>query len=140
MTSVAQPRTPASDSDDNDSGARLRMKPDGPASGRVDGGWWPRSRDLAVEIPPLAAALAEHLGTRLRISYDIAAWDPAPRRVASGGSIVRLGGYRYQPAGTVDVAGGVHHLVLTVVPSDTDDETARTALAAAASTTTEGRH
>ena len=34
---------------------RLRLKPRGPVTGFVDGGWWPRSRDLAAELPALLA-------------------------------------------------------------------------------------
>lgn len=36
---------------------RLQLKPEGPTTGFVDGAWWPRSRDLAAELPSLATAL-----------------------------------------------------------------------------------
>ena len=34
---------------------RLRLKPKAATTGFVDGGWWPRSRDFAVELPGLLA-------------------------------------------------------------------------------------
>ena len=34
---------------------RLRLKPKAPLSGYVDGAWWPRSDDLAAELPDLLA-------------------------------------------------------------------------------------
>jgi Family of unknown function (DUF5994) len=37
--------------------ARIRLKPRSDHRGMVDGAWWPRSRDLARELPPLIAAL-----------------------------------------------------------------------------------
>jgi hypothetical protein len=37
---------------------RLRSKPKAPTTGWVDGGWWPRSRDLAAELPGLLSVLA----------------------------------------------------------------------------------
>ena len=30
---------------------RLRLKPKAPRTGYVDGAWWPRSHDLAAELP-----------------------------------------------------------------------------------------
>ena len=38
-----------------DADVRLRLKPAAPTSGHVDGSWWPRSRDLAAELPDLLA-------------------------------------------------------------------------------------
>jgi hypothetical protein len=39
---------------------RLSLKPTGSVRGAVDGAWWPRSTDPAVEL----AALIEELGTQ----------------------------------------------------------------------------
>lgn len=41
---------------------RLSLKPTGLTTGQVDGAWWPRSRDLSVELQGLAAALTDRLG------------------------------------------------------------------------------
>ena len=32
---------------------QLRLKPKAPTTGWADGGWWPRSRNLAAELPGL---------------------------------------------------------------------------------------
>jgi hypothetical protein len=65
---------------------RLSLKPSSSARGAVDGVWWPRSTDPAIEL----AALIEALGARRIPVYGIAlnraGWDSAPRRIrlASG--------------------------------------------------------
>ncbi|MFS8102185.1 DUF5994 family protein [Lentzea alba] len=40
----------------------------------VDGAWWPRSSDLAAELPPLIAALAGRLGRATRVTFNLTAW------------------------------------------------------------------
>ena len=79
---------------------RLRLKPKAATTGFVDGGWWPRSRDLAVELPGLLAVLAVRLGRIERVSYHLGDWDPIPARLTVEGRVVRLGGYRAQHAST----------------------------------------
>jgi Family of unknown function (DUF5994) len=66
---------------------RLRLKPKAATTGFVDGGWWPRSGDLAVELPGLLAVLAVRLGRIERVSYHLADWGPTPARL-SGSSIL----------------------------------------------------
>lgn len=69
-----------------DCSARLSLKPSSSARGIIDGAWWPRSRDPAVEL----AALIEEFGaqrTPVRgIALNRAGWDSVPRRIplASG--------------------------------------------------------
>jgi hypothetical protein len=40
---------------------RPRLKPKAPTTGWVDGGWWPRSRDLPAELSGLLSVLAVRL-------------------------------------------------------------------------------
>src|SRR5919112_5460245 len=61
---------------------RLRLKPKAATTGVVDGGWWPRSRDLAVELPGLLAVLAVRLGRIERVSYHLTEWAPAVRKIS----------------------------------------------------------
>src|ERR1700754_5356278 len=82
---------------------RLRLKPKAPQSGYVDGAWWPRSDDLAAELPDLLAVLSVRLGRIDRVMYNLDEWAEAPAKVATGGRRVRLDGYRRQPAHTVEV-------------------------------------
>lgn len=100
---------------------RLRLKPTAPATGSVDGAWWPRSRDLSTELPALLAVLATRLGGVERVSYNLATWDAAPRRIDIEGRQLRLGGFRTQHPHTVDVIGANgSRLILLVVPPATD--------------------
>lgn len=112
---------------------RVGLKPDGPASGDVDGAWWPGSWDLAGELPALAALLAARLGWVERVTYNLSVWDPAPRRVTVDGRVVRLEGFVSQPAEVVTVVGrgGRLRLTLLVVPPDTDPATAERVVARA---------
>jgi hypothetical protein len=100
---------------------RLRLRPKSPTTGYVDGAWWPHSHDLTAELPSLLAVLAVRLGRVERVSYNLAEWDPAPRRVNVDGDLTRLGGFTSQPAHTVDtIATDGQRMTLLVVPSDTD--------------------
>jgi len=110
---------------------RLRLKPRGPSGGQVDGGWWPRSRDLAAELPSLLAVLAVRLGRIERLTYHLTDWSPAPRKIICRGGVVRLGGYRTQPACTVNVLAENQRVTLLVVPPQTPPQNAHAALMAA---------
>ena len=91
---------------------RLRLKPKAPTTGWVDGGWWPRSRDLAVELPGLLAVLAVRLGRIERVNYHLGEWGPTGGKISCGGGVVRLGGYRTQHAGTMDVIAALQRVTL----------------------------
>jgi hypothetical protein len=113
---------------------RLRLKPKAPQSGYVDGAWWPRSDDLAAELPDLLAVLSVRLGRIDRVMYNVNEWARAPAKLATGGRQVRLDGYRRQPTNTVEVLGlNRNRIVLLVAPPNADPaETHATLMAAAA--------
>ena len=110
---------------------RLRLKPKAPATGVVDGGWWPRSRDLATEVPTLLTVLAVRLGTVEGVSYHLGDWGLTPRKIKVGGARVRLAGYRSQHPGTIDVYNQRQLVTLLVVAPDATARVARAALMAA---------
>ena len=110
---------------------RLRLKPRAPVTGFVDGGWWPRSRDLPAELPALLAVLAVRLGPVESVSYNLDAWGLAPRRITIDGRIVRLAGYRSQHPATIDVLSAGHRVTLLVVPPEATPEAAQGTLMAA---------
>ncbi|MFS8096942.1 DUF5994 family protein [Lentzea alba] len=115
VTANEQPRFPL----------RLRLRPKALTAGYVDGAWWPRSRDLAAELPALLAVLAVRLGEIPRVSYNLTEWESAPRQIAAEGVRVRLSGFWSRPAHTVDVvAGDRRRLTLLVVPPDTEPSAA----------------
>ena len=112
---------------------RLKLKPQSPsATGYVDGAWWPRSRDLARELPALLSVLSVRLGHIERICYHLTEWDPTVRKISADGTIVRLAGYRAQRADTVDVLAARQRVSLLVVPPATSPEAAHRALMTAA--------
>jgi hypothetical protein len=111
---------------------RLSVKPVGTVvTGQVDGAWWPHSRDLVGELAALLPALVERLGPVERVSYRLTEWDRADRKVDIGGTRVRLGGFHSKAAHTVDVLAEHHRLTLLVVPPDTADGAASSALSIA---------
>jgi hypothetical protein len=112
---------------------RLRLRPKALTTGYVDGAWWPRSRDLAAELPALLAVLAVRLGEISRVSYNLTEWDTAPRQIAAGGIRVRLGGFWSRPPNTVDVVtGDRRRLTLLLVPPGTDPSAAHQTMMRAA--------
>jgi hypothetical protein len=110
---------------------RLRLKPRAPVTGFVDGGWWPRSRDLPAELPALLAVLELRLGRVESVSYNLDAWGSTPRKITIDGRLVRLAGYRSQHPATIDVHSAGHRVTLLVVPPDATPEAAHGALMAA---------
>lgn len=111
---------------------RLKLKPKAPATGYVDGAWWPRSRNLSAELPALLAVLAVRLGRIRRVSYNLTAWDAAPRSITVDGLPVRLGGFHSQHTHTIDVIGQNDPLItLLVVPPQTSPATVHEILARA---------
>ncbi len=99
---------------------RLKLRPKALTTGYVDGAWWPRSRNLAAELPALLAVLAVRLGEVPRMSYNLTEWETAPSQLAIDGVKVRLSGFWSRPEHTVDVvASDRRRLTLLVVPPET---------------------
>ena len=112
---------------------RLRLKPKGPRSGYVDGAWWPRSDDLAAELPDLLAVLSVRLGRIDRVLYNLDEWANASAELVTHGEAVRLEECRLQSTDTVEVIGlNDTKIVLLVVPSNVDPDGAHATLMAAA--------
>lgn len=114
--------------------SRLRLKPARPVAvngGIVDGAWWPRSRDLAAELPALFDALAVRLGGVEQMAYNLTEWEAVSRRATDQN--VRLVGFRDQAANTVGLTGPAgNRLVLLVIPPETSSVDARDVSMAAA--------
>jgi hypothetical protein len=131
ITSPRNAGEPASPAVDNQR-ARLALKPDGPTSGYVDGGWWPRSRKIEAELPALVAALGQRLGRVESVSYHLGDWEAPPRIVNVEGAAVRLAGYRVQRTGSVDVIARDRRVTLVVVGPESAEQAAREVLTASA--------
>ncbi|HET6907979.1 MAG TPA: DUF5994 family protein [Mycobacteriales bacterium] len=101
----------------------------------VDGGWWPHSLDLLVELPALLAAVeAAGYGEIRRITYALNAWNGRPpRKAAMLNRIVKLGGFRDQDPAEISLvdSGGWRRVTLLVVPPSATPVLAQHALAIA---------
>jgi hypothetical protein len=103
-------------------GLRLLWAPV-PASGDIDGAWWPRSRDAEAELRVLLPLASERMGGPVtRVSLNMDAWAPdQPRRMLLAGRLVRLGWFRTLDPATVTVGRGTYdRLTLLLLPADLD--------------------
>jgi hypothetical protein len=71
---------------------RLRMAAH-PGRNHLDGGWWPQSRDLAVELADLVDHFPPRFGRILCALVSSPDWDPAPRRIPVSGGYVKVGSF-----------------------------------------------
>jgi hypothetical protein len=97
----------------------------------VGGGWWPRTRDPATELPALATAVADRLGVVHRITVNADAWTSWPHQLLIIGGRVRLD-WCTGDAHTIRLTSGASHLVLLAIPPDTPTILALACLATAA--------
>jgi hypothetical protein len=108
---------------------RLRLKPKAPPTGYVDGGWWPHSRDLTVELEPLAHVLGVRLGRVTRVAYSLSFWDKAPARITVDGRVIRLEGFDSQDEHVVHLSGPDRQRIsVLVVPPEASTSAAHDAM------------
>jgi Family of unknown function (DUF5994) len=91
-----------------ESAARILLKPLSEHPGMVNGAWWPRSRDLARELPLLVAALDGIWGQIYHATVQVDMWPDIPGKVRAGRHIVRIGWY--------DTEQDPHDICLLSVP------------------------
>ena len=113
---------------------RLAFPRSATADGVPDGGWWPRSREPATELPALVAAVADRLDPVHRITLNASAWDARPQTILSlAGREVRLDWFGERDAHTISLIGSRRsRLGLMMIPSDTATVLALACLAIAA--------
>lgn len=102
--------------------ARISFRQPISRSGFIDAAWWPRSLDLTTELPPLLAVLWTAAREITRVTYNTAAWDPAPRQMRIEGRTVRLGGFTTSDPVTVRLsdAWGAERIDILVIAPSTD--------------------
>ena len=71
---------------------RLRMA-EQPSKHHLDGGWWPQTRDLAVELADLVDHFPERSGRIVRALVSPPDWDSTPRIVPVNGRYVKVGAF-----------------------------------------------
>lgn len=100
---------------------------------RLDGGWWPQSRDLAVELADLVEHLPPQYGRVVRAVYSPPDWDDSPRRVPVPRGYVKVGSFPRDDTHVIQLKTYDHQVlrVLVVPPEFTADQGDEAMLAAA---------
>ncbi|MFF0080172.1 DUF5994 family protein [Streptomyces canus] len=113
--------------------ARLALKTDGASRGRLDGGWWPRSRDLLSELPLLTDVLDPLWGRVTRIAVNPKYWPVIPRKVPVHGHVVKVGWFtpEIDPHKLLLLSYGTGRWDLLIIPPETGAESAARLMAAA---------
>ncbi|MFD9303548.1 DUF5994 family protein [Streptomyces sp. NPDC060048] len=113
--------------------ARLSLTPKTALAGLLDGAWWPRSRDLEVELPALAAALEEPWGRVTRVTVNPTRWPVVPHTVPTHGHVVHVGWFTEQdPDKLILLSYTVGRWDLLVIPPETAPAAAARLMSAAA--------
>ncbi|OBG27116.1 DUF5994 family protein [Mycobacterium sp. E3198] len=108
---------------------RLGLKPYRSASEHLDGAWWPRSTNLADELPDLAASLFGRLGRVVMVGYRRNGWHETPPEVEIAGHAVELLGFiSDEPTSVILFGEDGRHVTLHVIRPDTGEEVARRVL------------
>jgi hypothetical protein len=97
---------------------RLKLGRD-PGQDRLDGAWWPYSRDLESEMSDLVQQFPPAHGRVSRAVYSLADWDAPTREVGAGEWVIELGASPRDDAHllVVQLSDG-RGLTLLVVPPD----------------------
>lgn len=114
---------------------RLALRSATERGGFVDGGWWPRSLDLAAELPDVLLTLFASGYLIHRVTYNLVGWQQPPPAITVAGRRISLGGVRGQSRYSITLvdttntnSATVNRLNLVVVPPDSDQWVAERAL------------
>lgn len=111
---------------------RLRMG-NHPGRDRLDGGWWPQSRDLAVELADLVDHFPPAYGRVGRALYSAPDWDAPPRRIPVGDRDLKVGCFPRDDTHLIDLTMADRTVLrLLVVPPGLSAAQGEEALLAAA--------
>ncbi|KOG30743.1 DUF5994 family protein [Streptomyces resistomycificus] len=111
--------------------AVVRLETTDDRQGVLDGVWWPRSRDIAAELPSLITALTQLLGPVTRVGLDTGAWEELPTRMTIDDRVVHIDSFPVGDDTVLVTRGGQDLLSLLVVPPHATPEAARAAMAEA---------
>ncbi|MFF1712279.1 DUF5994 family protein [Streptomyces sp. NPDC058268] len=112
--------------------ARVALKsPTG--RGLLDGAWWPRSRDLATELPALTDELDPRWGRITRVAVNPMLWPVVPHKVTLHGRVLKIGWFtpELDPHKLLLLSYGADRWDLLVIPPETDDASAARLMSAA---------
>jgi hypothetical protein len=104
-----------------------------PGRNYLDGGWWPQSRDLPVELADLVDHFPVELGRIVRALVSPPDWEPAPRRIPVSGGFVKAGSFPRDDTHLINLTTSDRRVlhVLVVPPGYTRDQGDEALLAAA---------
>ncbi|MFF4040651.1 DUF5994 family protein [Streptomyces sp. NPDC001816] len=127
LTPAVEDRIPSS------SPPRLVLAPADTAPALIDGAWWPRSRDLAAELPALIEVLDPLWGRITRVTVNPAFWPVIPRKVPVHGHVVHVGWFEAEqdPHKLLLLSYTVGRWDLLVIPPETEPATAARLMATA---------
>ncbi|MFM9370938.1 DUF5994 family protein [Streptomyces sp. Da 82-17] len=112
--------------------ARVALTPGTARTGLLDGAWWPRSRDLAAELPLLLDALEGTWGRITRVLVNPVRWPVVPRKVPVPGRVVHVGWFtELGPDKVILRSYTVGRYDLLVVPPETEPAAAARLMSAA---------
>ncbi|MFD3941388.1 DUF5994 family protein [Streptomyces sp. NPDC058579] len=112
---------------------RLALTPETSRTGLLDGAWWPRSRDLLVELPLLVDALERRWGRITRVIVNPTRWPVVPHKVRVAGHTVHVGWFTEQdPDKMILLSYTVRRCDLLVIPPETELTAAARLMTAAA--------
>ncbi|MFJ5709993.1 DUF5994 family protein [Streptomyces sp. NPDC093105] len=113
--------------------ARLSLTPKTTLAGRLDGAWWPRSRDLAAELPALTDALEGHGDRITRVLVNPGHWPVVPHKVSVAGHVLHVGWFTEQdPDKVILLSYTTGRCDLLVIPPETEPASAARLMTAAA--------
>ncbi len=105
---------------------RLQLNPYPPASSYLDGSWWPRSAQLAVELPGLISTMFSRVGQVVMVGYHVNAWRDAPSQIEVDGQAIPLQGFTSdEPASVIVIGRDGRRVTLLVIPPDASEGTVR---------------
>ena len=90
-----------------------------PGQDRLDGAWWPYSRDLESELSDLVQQFPPTHGHISRAVYSLPDWDTAPRELVAGQRVITVSAFPGDDTHVLIVQlGDGRRLTLLVVPPD----------------------
>ena len=92
MTTSTEPTHPLSPVENSRSPLHLRLHAE-LGAGKLDGAWWPQSRDLPLELADLVDHFPSELGVVYRVVFSRSDWDTSPRRVRVARGPIKVGSY-----------------------------------------------
>lgn len=98
---------------------RLRLTPTGTTPRpRLDGAWWPRSRDLPSELADLVDHFPAEAGRVARAVFSPPDWEAAPRRIRIARGTMKIGSFPRDDTHLMQLTllGGASFELLVVPP------------------------